>query len=76
MYNCLVREGVVRGGRNGSVNGEAEVQCRKGFVHILDQETTSYFFTNFSKGVKAIDLWSKFARFGRVGKVYVHSEKT
>jgi hypothetical protein len=38
------REGMVRDGRNGSVNGEAKVQCRKGFFHRIEQEITSYFF--------------------------------
>ncbi|MCI19252.1 endonuclease/exonuclease/phosphatase family protein, partial [Trifolium medium] len=58
------REGVERGGWERR-------HRHKGFVHRLANETTSYFFTNFPEGVKAIDLWSKFARFGRVGEVYI-----
>ncbi|GAU43006.1 hypothetical protein TSUD_187270 [Trifolium subterraneum] len=34
-------------------------------------ETTSFFFTNFPNDVKASDLWSRFARFARVGEVYI-----
>jgi hypothetical protein len=43
----------------------------KGYVHRLDQVATSFFITNFPDDVKAADLWPKFARFGRVGEVYI-----
>jgi hypothetical protein len=42
--------------------GDPRVHRRKGFVHRLDQETTSFFFTNFPEETKATVLWSKFAR--------------
>jgi RNA recognition motif-containing protein len=42
-----------------------------GYVHRLDQEATSIFFTNFPCDIKAVDLWPKFARFGRVWEVYI-----
>jgi hypothetical protein len=59
-----MREKVERGERIGS-------QQRKGFVHKLDQSTASYYFTNFPEDAKVNVLWSKFARYGRVGEVYV-----
>jgi hypothetical protein len=37
----------------------------------LDQETTSYFFTNFPEELTTLELWKKFARFARVGEVYI-----
>ncbi|MCI22421.1 RNA-binding protein 25-like, partial [Trifolium medium] len=66
-----MREKVERGGRKEWEEGEMRVQRRKGFVHRLDQETTSFFFTNFPEDAKVTELWSKFARHGRVGEVYV-----
>jgi RNA recognition motif-containing protein len=53
------REGVERWKRKG------------GYVHRLDQSATSFFFTNFPVETKAVDLWPKFAHFGRVGEVYI-----
>jgi hypothetical protein len=44
---------------------------KKGFVHRLDKETISYYFTNFPEDAKVSQLWSKFARFGRIGEVYI-----
>ncbi|MCI28503.1 RNA-binding protein 25-like, partial [Trifolium medium] len=64
------REGVERGGRKGSDAAGAS-HHRKGFVHKLDQETTSFFFTNFPEDVNVMDLWAKFARYGRIGEVYI-----
>ncbi|KAK2420328.1 zinc finger CCCH domain-containing protein [Trifolium repens] len=60
------REGVENGGRKGGKS--------HGYVHRLDQVATSYFFTNFSDDIKAVDLWPKFARFGRVWEVYIPSK--
>ena len=40
------------------------------FLH-LDQTTTSFFFTNFSDEVQLVELWKKFPRFGRMGKVFI-----
>jgi hypothetical protein len=71
MVNINMREKVERGGSKEWGEGEGRVQRRKGFVHRLGQETTSYFFTNFPEEAKVTGLWSKFARFGRVGEVYV-----
>jgi hypothetical protein len=57
---------VVRGGV-----GEKNRDNRHGYVHRLDKEATSFFFTNFPDHVKAVDLWPRFARFGRVGEVFI-----
>jgi hypothetical protein len=42
-----------------------------GYVRRLDREATSFFFTNFPEEALADDLWKMFARFGRVGEVYI-----
>jgi hypothetical protein len=55
---------VEKGGRKGDAK-------QRGYVHRLDQVATSFFFTNFPEDVKAVDLWPKFARFGRVGEVFI-----
>jgi RNA recognition motif-containing protein len=47
----------------------------RGYVHRLDKVATSFFFTNFPEEVKAVDLWPKFARFGRVGEVYIPDKR-
>jgi hypothetical protein len=65
MREKVEREGVGIG-RNGSGNSRP-----KGYVHRLDQVATSFFFTNFPKDVFEEDLWKRFARFGRVGEVYI-----
>ncbi|PNX60235.1 hypothetical protein L195_g051821, partial [Trifolium pratense] len=44
---------------------------QRGYVHRLDREATSFFFTNFPDDVKAVDLWPRFARFTRVGEVFI-----
>jgi hypothetical protein len=51
--------------------GERRRANRQGYVHRLDKEATTYFFTNFPDEVKAVDLWPRFARFGRVGEVFI-----
>ncbi|MCI87974.1 hypothetical protein A2U01_0109259, partial [Trifolium medium] len=48
--------------------GEGARAHQKGYVHRLDRVATSFFFTNFPEDVKAVDLWPRFARFGRVGE--------
>jgi hypothetical protein len=50
---------------------EFDSERRGGFVNRLDQETTSFFFTNFPEDVKVVELWSIFAKHGRVGEVYI-----
>jgi hypothetical protein len=69
MRENVERERVERGGER--YEGNSEVHRRNGFVQRLDKETTSFFFTNFPEEVKAMELWAKFARFGRVGEVYI-----
>ncbi|MCH84933.1 RNA recognition motif, partial [Trifolium medium] len=44
---------------------------RGGYLHRLDGVSTSFFFTNFPEDVKVLDLWSSFAKFGRVGDVFI-----
>ncbi|GAU23742.1 hypothetical protein TSUD_128460 [Trifolium subterraneum] len=42
-----------------------------GFIRRLDQEATSFFFTNLPDDCLAVDLWKIFAKYGRVGEVYL-----
>jgi RNA recognition motif-containing protein len=42
-----------------------------GYLHRLDQEATSFFFSNFPEDITELELWQRFARFGRVGDVYI-----
>jgi hypothetical protein len=41
------------------------------FVKKLNREATSFFFTHFDENTLVVDLWRVFAKFGRVGEVYV-----
>jgi RNA recognition motif-containing protein len=59
------REGVGKGGA-----GEGSYRP-KGYLHRLEQETTTFFFSNFPEDIKELDLWHRFGRFGRVGDVYI-----
>ncbi|MCH90412.1 endonuclease/exonuclease/phosphatase family protein, partial [Trifolium medium] len=54
---------------------EFEPERRDGFVNRLNQETISYYFTNLPDDFKVVDLWAVFAKFGRVGEVYIPQER-
>jgi RNA recognition motif-containing protein len=47
----------------------------EGYVRRLNNEATSFFITNFPEDVLVVDLWRIFAKFGRVGEVYIPSKK-
>ncbi|PNX65126.1 hypothetical protein L195_g054381 [Trifolium pratense] len=49
---------------------EFETERRDGYVNHLNQETTSFFFTNIPDDFKVMDLWAEFAKHGRVAEVY------
>jgi RNA recognition motif-containing protein len=55
----------------GVWKGESSKANRQGYVHRLDKVATSYYFTNLPDNVKAVDLWPRFAKFGRVGEVFI-----
>ncbi|KAK2434439.1 zinc finger CCCH domain-containing protein [Trifolium repens] len=42
-----------------------------GYIHRVDQAAISFFVTNFPTEVASEELWEIFARFGRVGDVYI-----
>jgi RNA recognition motif-containing protein len=42
-----------------------------GYLHRVDQASISFFVTNFPTEVASENLWETFARFGRVGDVYI-----
>jgi hypothetical protein len=48
-----------------------EVEHRDGFVNRMTKETTSFFFTNYLVDTQVTELWKLFAKFGRVGEVYI-----
>ncbi|MCH89790.1 RNA recognition motif, partial [Trifolium medium] len=50
---------------------EYEERRGDGFVRRLNNEATSFFFTNIPEDVLVVDLWKVFAKFGRVGEVYI-----
>ncbi|MCH80387.1 endonuclease/exonuclease/phosphatase family protein [Trifolium medium] len=50
---------------------EFDSKWSDGFVKRLDREATSFFFTNFPEESLAVDLWKLFAKFGRVGEVFI-----
>jgi hypothetical protein len=54
---------------------EFEADRRNGFVDRLEKETTSFFFTNFPEEAQAVELWSLFAKHGRVGEVYIPNKR-
>jgi RNA recognition motif-containing protein len=62
-----MREKVERGGVGKGDGGSRP----KGYIHRLDQEATTFFFSNFPDDIKELDLWNRFGRFGRVGEVYI-----
>ncbi|GAU46193.1 hypothetical protein TSUD_93800 [Trifolium subterraneum] len=66
-----MRENLEREGVGNGRDFEGRRARQGGFVHRLDNETTSFFVTNFPDDVTTADLWSRFARFARVGEVYI-----
>ncbi|MCI28552.1 RNA-binding protein 25-like, partial [Trifolium medium] len=42
-----------------------------GYIHNVDQLSISFFFTNFPDNCTTEELWKRFARFGRVGDVFI-----
>jgi hypothetical protein len=44
---------------------------KDGFVNRMNKETTSFFFTNFPAKAQVMELWTLFAKHGRIGEVYV-----
>jgi RNA recognition motif-containing protein len=65
-----MREKVEREGVGKKKLGEGS-NHPKGYIHMLDQEATTFFFTNLPKNVKEKDLWFRFACYGSLGEVYI-----
>jgi len=53
-------------------NERAGKSRKKGYVHNLDQITTSFFFTNILSEVKTTLLWQLFAKYGKMGRCIFH----
>jgi RNA recognition motif-containing protein len=64
MRERVEREGLGKGKAGEGINP-------RGYLHWLDQEATSFFFSNFPEEVTELELWQRFAWFGRVGDVYI-----
>lgn len=47
----------------------------KGYMRNLINNCVTFFFTNFPEEVKCKELWLTFARFGRVGDVFIPSKR-
>jgi hypothetical protein len=74
MREKLERDALTRA--SGAVRlTEFEADHRSSFVNRLDQETTSFYFTNIPDEVQAVELWSLFAKHGRVGEVYMPKKR-
>lgn len=68
----LEREGLGGKGHQGSQTESGSTRLHKpAFVHPLDKDTISFFFTDFPEEVESMKLWKLFARFGHVGEVYI-----
>ncbi|MCI03981.1 transcription factor jungbrunnen 1-like, partial [Trifolium medium] len=48
---------------------------KDGFVNRLNKETTSFFFTNFPEETQVVELWTLFAKHGRIGEVYIPQKR-
>jgi hypothetical protein len=55
---------------------EFDLVRRDGFVNRLTKDTTSFFFSNFPEETEVMELWTLFAKYGRVGEVYVPKKET
>ncbi|MCI40109.1 RNA-binding protein 25-like, partial [Trifolium medium] len=54
---------------------EYEHDRSDGYVNRLNKEAISYYFTNFPDDILVVDLWKVFAKYGRVGEVYIPKKK-
>jgi RNA recognition motif-containing protein len=45
-----------------------------GYLHRLEQQATTFFFSNIPEDTKEVDLLHRFGRFGRVVDVYIPSK--
>jgi hypothetical protein len=49
----------------------AEADSRSEFIRNLDKSSISFYITNFPDEAKTVELWKLFARFDRIGEVYI-----
>ncbi|GAU17929.1 hypothetical protein TSUD_330530 [Trifolium subterraneum] len=67
------REG--EGSRRGRSRAGSSNRRSHGYIHNVDQSSTSFFVTNFPEDSTSEDLWKVFAKFGRLGDVYIPSKE-
>ncbi|MCH98679.1 RNA recognition motif, partial [Trifolium medium] len=62
------------GSRRGRSRARSPIGRPHGYIHRVDQSAISFFVTNFPVDCNTEDLWKAFARYGRVGDVYIPSK--
>ncbi|MCH91957.1 RNA recognition motif, partial [Trifolium medium] len=62
------------GSRRGRSRARSFNRRPHGYIHNVDQSSVSFFVTNFPEDCTSEDLWKEFARFGRVGDVFIPSK--
>jgi hypothetical protein len=60
-----------KGGKRFSNRRREALERKKGYVHDLDMVTTLFLFTNFLEGAKTSSMCQFFARYGRMGEVFI-----
>ncbi|CAJ2656659.1 unnamed protein product [Trifolium pratense] len=68
------REGSRRSSSKGRSRARSTNRRSHGYVHNVDQNSVSFFVTNFPEDCSIEDLWKVFARYGRVGDVFIPSK--
>jgi hypothetical protein len=66
-----MREKVEREGVGGEGGSRALAERQKEFIHNIDHNATSFYFTNFPEDLKTTDLKEIFSKYGHVGDVYI-----
>ncbi|MCI33700.1 RNA recognition motif [Trifolium medium] len=62
------------GSRRGRSRADSNKRRSHGYIHNVDQSSISFFVTNFPEDSTSEDLWKVFAKFGRLGDVYIPSK--
>ncbi|MCI02891.1 RNA recognition motif [Trifolium medium] len=58
-------------GRRGRSRAISPKRKPHGYTHTVDQASISFFVTNFPEYCSSEELWERFARFRRVGDVFI-----
>ncbi|WJX32140.1 hypothetical protein P8452_20505 [Trifolium repens] len=66
-----MREKVEREGVGGEGGSRALAERQREFIHNIDHNSTSFYFTNFPEDLNSSDLKEIFSKYGHVGDVYI-----